>query len=226
MRLAIHAVGRLKAGPERELVARYLDRFAKSGPAVGLEFAGVSEVGESQARRAEQRMREEADKLSPAGGDIALVVLDEREVLEQPADRQLRRGDRALAQLVDGEPVGLPAERGAQLLEGPHEVLEVGEVRLAGVLGAPADRPWIEHATVPPGARKITPDLLIQAFAQDLTNIRQRIAQVHHRDDLIQPPRVVGARPFGIARQRPRERGSPGRRGPRPASAGEGRRGR
>lgn len=78
MRLAIHAVGRLKAGPERELVARYLDRFAKSGPAVGLEFAGVTEIAESQARRAEQRMREEADKLSPAGGDIALVVLDER----------------------------------------------------------------------------------------------------------------------------------------------------
>jgi S-DNA-T family DNA segregation ATPase FtsK/SpoIIIE len=34
-----------------------------------------------------------------------------------------------------------------------------------GAVGAPADRPWIEHATVSPGARKITPDLLVQAFA-------------------------------------------------------------
>jgi len=38
-------------------------------------------------------------------------------------------------------------------------------VAVLGSIGAPADRPWIEHATVPPGARKITPDLLIQAFA-------------------------------------------------------------
>jgi DNA segregation ATPase FtsK/SpoIIIE, S-DNA-T family len=38
-------------------------------------------------------------------------------------------------------------------------------VGVFGAVGAPADRPWIEHATVSPGARKITPDLLVQAFA-------------------------------------------------------------
>jgi S-DNA-T family DNA segregation ATPase FtsK/SpoIIIE len=38
-------------------------------------------------------------------------------------------------------------------------------VAVFGAVGAPADRPWIEHATVPPGARKVTPDLLVQAFA-------------------------------------------------------------
>ncbi|WP_024587083.1 23S rRNA (pseudouridine(1915)-N(3))-methyltransferase RlmH [Aliihoeflea sp. 2WW] len=78
MRLSIHAVGRMKAGPERDLVARYLDRLAKAGPAVGMEFSGVTEIAESQARSAEQRMREEADRLESALGDAALVLLDER----------------------------------------------------------------------------------------------------------------------------------------------------
>jgi DNA segregation ATPase FtsK/SpoIIIE, S-DNA-T family len=40
-----------------------------------------------------------------------------------------------------------------------------GLVGVFGAVGVPADRPWIEHATVSPGARKITPDLLVQAFA-------------------------------------------------------------
>jgi S-DNA-T family DNA segregation ATPase FtsK/SpoIIIE len=39
-----------------------------------------------------------------------------------------------------------------------------GLLGVFGWVGAPADRPWIEHATVNPGARKITPDLLVQAF--------------------------------------------------------------
>ncbi|RVI56744.1 23S rRNA (pseudouridine(1915)-N(3))-methyltransferase RlmH, partial [Sinorhizobium medicae] len=37
MRIGLFAVGRLKAGPEKDLAVRYLDRFAKTGPAVGLE---------------------------------------------------------------------------------------------------------------------------------------------------------------------------------------------
>jgi DNA segregation ATPase FtsK/SpoIIIE, S-DNA-T family len=40
-----------------------------------------------------------------------------------------------------------------------------GLIGVFGAKGAPADRPWIDHATVSPGARKITPDLLVQAFA-------------------------------------------------------------
>jgi 23S rRNA (pseudouridine1915-N3)-methyltransferase len=78
LRLSIHAVGRMKAGPERDLVARYLDRLGKAGPAVGMEFSGVVEIAESQARSAGQRMREEAERLEAVLGDAALVLLDER----------------------------------------------------------------------------------------------------------------------------------------------------
>jgi len=79
MRIEVHAVGRLKAGPERELADRYFDRLAKAGPAVGLEFAGVHEIPESRARSADERRREESGKLTARlGAGTALFLLDER----------------------------------------------------------------------------------------------------------------------------------------------------
>jgi len=79
MKLIIHAVGRLKAGPERELAERYFDRLEKSGPAVGLEFSGVTEIAESRAQTATERRREEGQRLQmQLQPDTALVLLDER----------------------------------------------------------------------------------------------------------------------------------------------------
>ncbi|MBX4907433.1 MULTISPECIES: 23S rRNA (pseudouridine(1915)-N(3))-methyltransferase RlmH [Rhizobium] len=79
MRIGLFAVGRLKSGPEKDLVARYLDRFAKAGSAVALEFTRITEVGESRASNAETRKREEAAMLlkSLAEGSV-LILLDER----------------------------------------------------------------------------------------------------------------------------------------------------
>lgn len=79
MKIAVHAVGRMKAGPEKELADRYFDRFAKSGPAIGLEFSGVSELPESRAQGAAERRREESQKLQAqlASGAV-LFLLDER----------------------------------------------------------------------------------------------------------------------------------------------------
>ncbi|MGB3537451.1 MAG: 23S rRNA (pseudouridine(1915)-N(3))-methyltransferase RlmH [Mesorhizobium sp.] len=79
MKLIIHAVGRLKAGPERELAERYFDRLEKSGPAVGLEFSGVTEIAESRAQTATERRREEGQRLQmQLQPGTALVLLDER----------------------------------------------------------------------------------------------------------------------------------------------------
>jgi 23S rRNA (pseudouridine1915-N3)-methyltransferase len=79
MRIEVHAVGRLKAGPERELADRYFDRLAKAGPAIGLEFAGVHETPESRARSADERRREEGERLrARLTPGVALFVLDER----------------------------------------------------------------------------------------------------------------------------------------------------
>jgi 23S rRNA (pseudouridine1915-N3)-methyltransferase len=79
MRLEIHAVGRLKAGPERDLAERYLGRLSKAGPAVGLDFAGVTETVESRAADAAARKREEGLRLRERVSDgHALFLLDER----------------------------------------------------------------------------------------------------------------------------------------------------
>ena len=79
MRITLFAVGRLKAGPESELASRYLDRFAKSGAALGLDFARTIEVAESRASTPELRKREEAAQLTRAMPEgAALILLDER----------------------------------------------------------------------------------------------------------------------------------------------------
>ncbi|WP_269931485.1 23S rRNA (pseudouridine(1915)-N(3))-methyltransferase RlmH [Aminobacter sp. HY435] len=79
MKVAIHAVGRMKAGPEKELADRYLDRFSKSGGALGFDFSGVTEIAESRGRDVDERRREEADKLrGQMAPGTALILLDER----------------------------------------------------------------------------------------------------------------------------------------------------
>lgn len=78
MRVSVHAVGRMKAGPERELAERYFGRLAKTGPAVGIEFSGVAEIAESRARDVDGRRREEASALAVHCGDAAIFLLDER----------------------------------------------------------------------------------------------------------------------------------------------------
>lgn len=78
MRIAVHAVGRMKAGPERELADRYFGRLARSAGAVGLDFTGVTEIAESRARSVDERKREEAAALAKFRQDGALFLLDER----------------------------------------------------------------------------------------------------------------------------------------------------
>lgn len=79
MRVGVFAVGRMKSGPEKELADRYLDRFAKAGRSLGLEFSGVAETAESRAASPDLRRREEAERLAErlAPGGL-LVLLDER----------------------------------------------------------------------------------------------------------------------------------------------------
>ncbi|RWB04777.1 MAG: 23S rRNA (pseudouridine(1915)-N(3))-methyltransferase RlmH [Mesorhizobium sp.] len=79
MKISVHAVGRMKAGPEKLLADRYFERFAKSGPAVGLEFGGIAEIAEGRSQTANERRREEGQKLqTQLQPGTALILLDER----------------------------------------------------------------------------------------------------------------------------------------------------
>lgn len=79
MRLLIAAVGRLKAGPERELLARYVDRTNATGKSLALAPLEILEVPESAAQSAAKRKSDEAKALLGAVPDKArLIALDER----------------------------------------------------------------------------------------------------------------------------------------------------
>ncbi|MBA68149.1 MAG: 23S rRNA (pseudouridine(1915)-N(3))-methyltransferase RlmH [Rhizobiales bacterium] len=112
MRITFIATGRLKAGQEAELAARYIDRLAKAGPAIGIEFARTLELAESRAQSAEQRKSEEAAELErnmPKGA--FLILLDERgKTLDSPefAERlgQIRDDGRRDMVLAIGGPDG------------------------------------------------------------------------------------------------------------------------
>ncbi len=73
------AVGRMKAGPERELLDRYVSRARASARALGVSNLDLIEVDEGRARSVDERRREEAAALSaklPPGA--VLFALDER----------------------------------------------------------------------------------------------------------------------------------------------------
>lgn len=77
MRLGLICVGRLKAGPERELYQRYSERiFALRR--LGLEGLELREIEESRAKLPAERMAREAEEiLSFLPQDSALLMFDE-----------------------------------------------------------------------------------------------------------------------------------------------------
>ncbi len=78
MDIAVVAVGRLKAGPERELCNRYLERARKTGRRLGFHAFLVKEALESRASRNVDRVAEEEEALRRLIGERGhFVCLDE-----------------------------------------------------------------------------------------------------------------------------------------------------
>jgi 23S rRNA (pseudouridine1915-N3)-methyltransferase len=111
MKIAILAVGRLKAGPERDLAERYFERAVAAGRRLGLTF-GVQELAESRAAGAEARKDQEAAAiLAKVPRDSVLVILDEHgSGLDSAAFaerlRKWRDGGKAEVSIVIGGPDG------------------------------------------------------------------------------------------------------------------------
>jgi 23S rRNA (pseudouridine1915-N3)-methyltransferase len=78
VRIAIVAIGRMKSGPERELVSRYLDRARAQGRGLGLSGFDVLEAAESRLGSSEQRRADESRFLAQPGTAARRIVLDER----------------------------------------------------------------------------------------------------------------------------------------------------
>ena len=116
MRLIVAAIGRLKAGAERELAERYRDRVAKAGRAVGLRDIEIVEIRESRAPEVARRILEESIALANIVPERAAVValdsggdnLDSGAIAG--ALRSWRDAGRPAAVLVIGGADGLGAE--------------------------------------------------------------------------------------------------------------------
>lgn len=78
MRIVVVAVGRLKNSAEREVFAKYRDRFEALGKRLGLSPITWQELSESRAGTADQRKAEEgAALLKAARGADVMIALDE-----------------------------------------------------------------------------------------------------------------------------------------------------
>ncbi len=116
MRLILVAVGRTKAGAETELAARYQDRAAKAGKALGFRSVEALTLDESRAADAAARKVEEASAIRRVRVG-RLVLLDERGKSLGSADFAALLGrwkdaSEEAATLVIGGPDGLdPALR-------------------------------------------------------------------------------------------------------------------
>ena len=78
MRLVILAVGRVKDGPERQLIDRYIERARASARALGFSGPDIIEIAEGRAGHAAARMSEEAAAIRAKLTDAVVVLLDER----------------------------------------------------------------------------------------------------------------------------------------------------
>jgi 23S rRNA (pseudouridine1915-N3)-methyltransferase len=78
MRLSLIAVGRLKRGPERELVERYRGRIDAIGRILGFSSLESLEIPESRASRESDRRAAEGRALLEKVGALTLVAFDER----------------------------------------------------------------------------------------------------------------------------------------------------
>lgn len=138
MRLSLVAIGRLKAGPERELVERYTGRIEQIARSLGMSGLDVIEIPESRARREGDRRREEAASIVERTGPALLVLLDERGKSPTSEDfaRRLggwRDGGRSAAAFVIGGPDGLDQDLRARAelvfsfgaLTLPHQLVRV-----------------------------------------------------------------------------------------------------
>lgn len=117
MRILIAAIGRMKQGPERELVGRYLERATGTGRPLALVGFEVAESPESRAQSVAERRLEEARALRAALPEGIVVALDEggRSLSSQALATQLQRwrdDGRTAVGFVIGGPDGLdPALR-------------------------------------------------------------------------------------------------------------------
>jgi len=139
MKITVAAIGRLKAGPERDLAKRYAERFEATARPLGLTGPVITEYAESLARSVSERKAQEAQMLlSGVTEDAALIQLDERgetvssEVFARKIEKWRDSGRKSIVFAIggaDGHGALLSARADQSLSFGamtlPHQLLRV-----------------------------------------------------------------------------------------------------
>lgn len=130
MLLSIHAIGRLKAGPERELYDRYASRLKNTGRNLGINGLSLHEYSESRLAKSPARRKQEAETLTsgiPEGA--TLIALDEKgrdlssNELAQFIRKELHSATRQTAFAIGG-----PDGHGTAILENADLKLRFGSL--------------------------------------------------------------------------------------------------
>lgn len=130
MLLSIHAIGRLKAGPERELYDRYAARLKNAGRNIGVSGLSLHEHNESRLAKSAARRDQEAGTLIAGIRDgVTLIALDENgrdmssNELAQFIRKVLHEGTQQTAFAIGG-----PDGHGAAILEKADLKLRFGSL--------------------------------------------------------------------------------------------------
>ncbi len=132
MRLIVSAVGRLRDGPERDLLERYQDRLAPLAKRLGLAPVTWHETGESRAQDAARRREEEGTALlKPLREADYLIALDVRgKALSSESIARLLAERRDAGTRAAGLIVGGPDGLGDAVLAAAHLRLSLGAITL------------------------------------------------------------------------------------------------
>jgi 23S rRNA (pseudouridine1915-N3)-methyltransferase len=132
MKLVIAGVGKLKAGPERELYERYTKRLGTAGKPVGVGPLETIEISESRKGSAAERRTEEATQLAakvPEGS--LLVALD---VTGKPCSSEdiasLIRQSREAGHAAIVFAIGGPDGHGSEVTEKAAKSISLGTITL------------------------------------------------------------------------------------------------
>ena len=132
MELTIAAVGKLKAGPDRELLERYLGRITPAGKALKLGPLMSIEISESRRSSSKERRAEEASLLlTKIPASAALIKMDEKGDAissEQLASLLRKQRDAGVSSLVFA--LGGPDGHGAAIAERAARNISLGAITL------------------------------------------------------------------------------------------------
>ncbi|MFQ5625376.1 MAG: 23S rRNA (pseudouridine(1915)-N(3))-methyltransferase RlmH [Methyloligellaceae bacterium] len=136
MRLTIAAVGKLKAGPERELYQRYTKRVSQTGRALNIGPLAAIEIAESRNGSAGERCTGEAHALlAKIPGKAILIALDEKGdclTSEQLARYLRQRQEEGAADIAFA--LGGPDGHGQALRERAARHISLGAITLPHTL--------------------------------------------------------------------------------------------